>query len=168
MSWYLRVDGKVHGPIDDKRFSQLEFGGKIPKNAEKSQSESGPWVAAIVDDGTAAVQAKIAEEERLKAEQDKYAHLYDDDDKPRSKGNNRNADLIKGINAAAGTFAFFVWITNIAIGVFLCLSVAGLVLGIIYIVTASWVSFVAYHILRNMLAGSHYYTQRLREMGDSQ
>jgi hypothetical protein len=161
--WYLRVDGKTHGPIDEARFAQLEFANKIPKTAEKSTSPDGPWQPAIVDNGMTVAMAKLSEPKTA----DPYAHLYEDDEPAKGRGKNRNTAVINSISFHAFTYAFLS-----AIGMLFSL---GTMLGTnsivsiaITIVGTIWVGIFSYHVASHLIAGSHYYTQRLREMGKSQ
>lgn len=161
MSWYLRIDGKLHGPLDDKRMAQLEFAGKIPKHAEKSQSESGPWVPAIVDDGTAAIEAK-------RAEQEKYAHLYADENKivtPTKAKHTGNTSVINSINRHSMIYAVLSTLGAMSsFGYFLeNASVIGKLIAFLFCI---WFGYLSYHIMRHVLAGSHYFIQRLKKLGE--
>lgn len=44
--WYVRVNGRIHGPVDDKKLVQLASAGKILATTEISKSQNGPWHAA--------------------------------------------------------------------------------------------------------------------------
>lgn len=44
--WYVRVNGRVHGPFDDRKLVQLASSGKIQGSTEIARSQTGPWHAA--------------------------------------------------------------------------------------------------------------------------
>ncbi len=45
-SWYVRREGKIHGPIDSAGLKQLASKGEISERTEVSQGSDGPWSEA--------------------------------------------------------------------------------------------------------------------------
>ncbi len=45
-AWFIRSNGKVHGPLDSAKLKQLVAAGKIDQTSEVAQNENGPWVPA--------------------------------------------------------------------------------------------------------------------------
>ena len=56
--WYVRVGGKVHGPLDSAKIKQLAASGKINETTDISQTENGPFVVAGKVKGLFASPAK--------------------------------------------------------------------------------------------------------------
>ena len=46
MAWFVQLNGKIFGPLQDDQLRQLASAGKIFRDTEVSQQREGPWVAA--------------------------------------------------------------------------------------------------------------------------
>jgi membrane protein YdbS with pleckstrin-like domain len=56
--WYVRVGGKVHGPLDSAKIKELAACGKINETTDISRGDNGPFVAAGKVKGLFASTAK--------------------------------------------------------------------------------------------------------------
>jgi hypothetical protein len=46
MAWFVQLNGKIFGPLQDDQLRQLASAGKIFRDTEVSQQREGPWFAA--------------------------------------------------------------------------------------------------------------------------
>jgi hypothetical protein len=46
MAWFVQLNGKIFGPLQDDQLRQLASARKIARETEVSQQRGGPWVAA--------------------------------------------------------------------------------------------------------------------------
>jgi len=46
MAWFVQLNGKIFGPLQDDQLKQLASARKISRETEVSQQREGPWVTA--------------------------------------------------------------------------------------------------------------------------
>jgi hypothetical protein len=125
---YLKTDDGIHGPIPIERWTQLEFGGKLPRNAHRADSPDGPWTPVFPGPTMEEIEAELA----AKAERERRGKEIEQAIKDNQGKNARNrAGNAVGLSLAIVVFA----VTGIA---------AYLVVGPFAVIPAAILSFVAY------------------------
>jgi len=136
---YLKTDDGISGPIPLDRWTQLEFGGKLPRNAQRADSKDGPWTPVYHGPTAEEIEAELA----AKAERERYAREMDQaiaDN--RSRNARQTAGNAVGLSLAVVVFAM----TGIA---------SAFVIGPFAVIPAAILGFVAYSFAFRATAAEH-------------